>query len=52
MFIRTKPSSNQKHTKVQIVENLRQGNTIRQKSVRHVGTAFNEIELVQLKRLA
>lgn len=52
MFIRIKPSSHPEHKKVQLVENIRQGNTVRQKIVRHVGMAHNEFELEQLRRLA
>lgn len=52
MFIRIKPSSHGDHKKVQIVETIRQGNKVRQKIIRHVGTATDERELDQLKRLA
>lgn len=52
MFIRIKPSSHVEHKKVQLVENIRQGNRVHQKIVRHIGTATDDRELEQLKRLA
>lgn len=52
MYIRRKASSNGLHTKVQIVESVRQGKIVRQKIVRHVGTATDDRELEQLLSLA
>lgn len=52
MFIRVKPSSNGVHRKVQLVENIRQGNKVHQKIVRHIGTAMDDRELEHLIRLA
>lgn len=52
MFIRIKASSNENHKKVQLVENIRQGNKVHQKIVRHIGTATDDLELEHLTRLA
>lgn len=51
MFIRTKTKPNGK-TAVQIVESYRRANKITQKITRHIGQAFNEKELIELKKLA
>ena len=52
MFVRVKPSSNGLHQKVQLVESLREGTKVRQRIVRHIGTAHSEKELEHFIRLA
>lgn len=52
MFVRIKSSKNSPKRSVQIVESIRQDNKIKQHIVRHVGTALNDAELEELKRLA
>ena len=52
MFIRTKYDPKLDRTRVQIVESVRTGKKVRQKILRHVGTAHNESELETIKRLA
>ena len=52
MFIRTKYDPKHSRTRVQIVESVRTGEKVRQKILRHVGTAHNESELESIKRLA
>lgn len=52
MFVRVKTSPNSPKKAVQIVENLRDGDKVKQRIVRHVGTAFNDEELKRLKDLA
>jgi transposase len=52
MFVRIKTSPNSPKKAVQIVENFRDGNKVKQRIVRHVGTAFNDEELKRLKDLA
>lgn len=52
MFIRIKTTPNSPKKAVQIVENLRDGNKVRQRIVRHVGTALNDDELKRMKDLA
>lgn len=52
MFIRIKKSPNSTKTAIQLVENVRQGKTIRQKMVRHFGYAVNDQEIESLKKLA
>ena len=42
MFVRIKTSPNSPKKAVQIVENFRDGNKVKQRIVRHVGTAFND----------
>lgn len=51
MFIRIKPSSNALYKKVQLVENIRTGDRVSQKIIRHIGTAHNELELEHFIRL-
>jgi len=51
MFVRYRPVKNGK-TRVQVVENYRVGNKIVQKVLRHVGTAKNEDELEQIRKVA
>ncbi len=43
---------NSPHKSVQVCENVRQGNRVRQQVVRHVGIAQNDIHLIELKKLA
>ncbi len=50
MFIRTKTTPYNK-TKVQIVRSVREDGKVRQKMVRHVGTAGSDEELCQLRVL-
>jgi len=52
MFVRIKTSPNSPKKAVQIVESFRQGNKVKQRIVRHVGTAFDDAELKALKDLA
>jgi len=51
MFVRVKTYPNSRYS-VQIVENIRDKGTVRQKILRHVGRAQSEIELTKLKELA
>ncbi len=52
MFVRIKTSPNSPKKAVQIVENVRDGGKVKQRIVRHVGTAFNDEEIKRLKDLA
>jgi transposase len=52
MFVRVKTSPNSPKKAVQIVESFRVGNKVKQRIVRHVGTALNEDELKGMKDLA
>lgn len=52
MFVRVKTSPNSPKKAVQIVESFRQGNKVKQRIVRHVGTAFDDAELKALMDLA
>ena len=52
MFIRVKTSPNSPKKSVQIVKSVRNGKSVSQKIVRHVGTALDEDELNKLKELA
>lgn len=51
MFIRTKKKTEDRIS-VQIVANIREGDKVKQKIIRHVGVAHNAKELEQLKDLA
>lgn len=51
MFIRVKPTAKPNKNKVQICESIRQGTKVKQIIVRHVGIAYDEKELQELKRL-
>lgn len=51
MFIRTKRAANRDILRVQIVESFREGDKVRQRVIRHVGTADSEAQLRQLKQL-
>ena len=50
MFIRSKPYGTRQ--RVQIIENIREGDKVRQHIVRHVGVAHDEGEVAQLKQYA
>jgi len=52
MFVRVKTSPNSPKKSVQIVKSVRNGKTVSQKIVRHVGTALDTEELIKLKELA
>ena len=52
MFVRVKDSKNSPKKAVQIVQSVRDGKKVSQRIVRHVGTAFDNDELVRLKELA
>lgn len=52
MFVRIKSSPNSPRKAVQIVESFRQGNRVKQRIVRHVGTALNDDELKRMRELA
>jgi len=52
MFVRVKTSPNSPKKAVQIVESIRQGKRVKQRIVRHVGTALNDDELRQMRELA
>lgn len=51
MFIRVK-KKDEKRWSVQIVEAVRDGNQVRQKILRHVGVAYNDKEISELKKVA
>ena len=52
MFIRVKSTPNSPRLSVQIVENVRDGEKVKQKIIRHVGIAANNDELEKLKDVA
>ena len=52
MFVRRKTSKNSPKTAIQLVENVRVGKKVKQKIIRHFGTALNEEEAKALTRLA
>ncbi len=52
MFVRRKTSKNSPKIAIQLVENLRVGKKVKQKIIRHFGTALNEEEAKVLTRLA
>jgi len=53
MFIRTKPFNDHKDkVRVQIIENTRDGDKVRQKILRHVGVAIGDDEIAKMKALA
>lgn len=52
MYVRVKTTPNSPRKSVQIVQSVRKGKSVSQKIVRHVGIAFDETELEQLKLLA
>lgn len=52
MFIRVNTTPNSPRKSIQVVENHRVGNTVKQKIVRYVGIAINEHEEQKLKELA
>ena len=52
MYIRTKASPNSPRKSVQIVEAVRNGKSVSQQILQHVGVASNDTELEQLKLLA
>ena len=52
MFVRIKTSPNTKKTSVQIVKNMKVEGKVKQKIIRHVGSAIDKDEIEQLKNLA
>jgi len=52
MFVRIKTTPNSPKKAVQIVESYREGNKVKQRIVRHVGTALTDAELQKLVELA
>ena len=52
MFVRVKSSPNSPRQSVQIVENVRVGDKVKQRIVRYVGIALNDFELEKLKDVA
>ena len=52
MFVRRKTSKNSPKIAIQLVENVRDGKKIKQKIIRHFGTAINEDEAKVLTQLA
>jgi len=52
MFVRLKNTPNNPKTSVQIVESKRVGGKVRQRIVKHIGSALNDEELEELKALA
>ncbi len=52
MFVRRKTSKNSPKIAIQLVENIREGKKVKQKIIRHFGTALNEEEAKVLTRLA
>lgn len=51
MFVRVKTTPNSPRKSVQIVQTIRKGSKVSQKIVRHIGIAFDDAELEQLKLL-
>jgi transposase len=52
MFVRRKTSKNSPKIAIQLVENIRNDKSVKQKIIRHFGTALNENEARVLERLA
>ena len=52
MFVRRKTSKNSPKIAIQLVENIRNGKKVKQKIIRHFGTALNEDEAKVLTKLA
>ena len=52
MFVRVKSTPNSHRQSVQIVASVRDGQTVKQRIVRHIGIAMDDDELVRLKHLA
>ena len=52
MFVRRKTSKNSPKIAIQLVENIRHGKKVKQKIIRHFGTALDEDEAKILTRLA
>lgn len=52
MFVRIKTSKNSPKKAVQIVESFRTGTKVKQRIVRHVGTAFDDSEVKKLREVA
>ena len=52
MFVRRKTSKNSPKIAIQLVENIRDGKKVKQKIIRHFGTALDENEAKVLTRLA
>lgn len=52
MFVRVKTHPSSPHKQVQICHSFRESGKTRQKVIRHIGTARNENELLELKNLA
>jgi hypothetical protein len=52
MFVRVKTTPNSPRKAVQLVESVRAGKTVKQRIVRHIGTARDADELARLKDLA
>jgi len=52
MFVRRKTSKNSPKIAIQLVENIRQGKKVKQRIIRHFGTALNEEEAQVLTKLA
>lgn len=51
MFVRVKTTPNSPKKAVQIVENIRVGNKVKQRIIRHIGVALTDEELERLKDL-
>jgi len=51
MFVRTKTTANSPRKSVQIVENYRVGDKVKQKIVRYLGIALNDREEAELRRM-
>lgn len=51
MFIRVKTTPNSPRKSVQLVEGYREGGKVRQRIVRHIGVAANDVELAKLKEI-
>src|SRR3990170_8180078 len=52
MFIRTKKSSRNNGVYIQLVESYREEGRMKQRVIRHIGTAQSEEELLKLKQVA
>ena len=51
MYIRVKSTPNSPRRSVQLVESVRQGSSVKQRIIRHIGVANTEEELEQLRAL-
>ena len=52
MFIRSKPAARNDRTYVQLVESYRENGKVKQRVIRHVGTADSKEKQIELEKLA